>query len=178
MHTARRLAFAACLVLLLALAAPIAVGIQAPQPPPLPPARQIPGINAPDPFPGGCVDCHVVQPQLNVDGRLSTHMKQLTERVDAAMLATAQAAAPAGVRLKGRHPAIPAATLRDIPNGCMPCHGKASKTAPPFAALLHRIHLSGGQQSPYMTLFQGECTPCHKLDATTGAWSLPSGPEK
>jgi len=178
MRTVRPLAFPACLVLFLALAAPIAVDTQSPQPPPLPPAREVPGINAPDPFPGGCVDCHVVQPQLNVDGRLSTHMKQLAEKVDAAMLARAQAAAPAGVTLKGKHPAIPAAMLKDLPKGCMPCHGKTSKTAPPFAALLHGIHLSGGQQSPYMTLFQGECTPCHKLDAKTGAMSIPSGPEK
>jgi len=29
-----------------------------------------------------------------------------------------------------------------------------------------------------MTLFQGECTHCHKLDAMTGKWSMPSGPEK
>jgi len=178
MPAVRSSAFPACLALFLTLAAPIAVNTQTPQPPPLPPARQIPGINAEDQFPGGCVDCHVVQPQFNVDGRLSAHMAQLAKQVGPDLLAMAQAAAPAGVTLKGKHPAVPPAMLKNIPNGCMPCHSKASKTAPPLAALLHGIHLSGGQQSPYMTLFQGECTHCHKLDAKTGAMSIPNGPEK
>ena len=50
--------------------------------------------------------------------------------------------------------------------------------APPFARLMHAIHLVGAQDSHYMTFYQGECTHRHKLDQKSGAWSLPSGPEK
>ncbi len=178
MPTARCFGSSALLLTLLVVGSAMAVRAQTPKPPPLPPARQVPGINAEDQFPGGCVDCHVVQPQFNVDGRLSTQMAALATTVETGLLARAQAAAPAGVTLKGRHPAIPAAMLKNIPNGCMPCHAKTSKTAPPFASLLHSIHLGGGQQNPFMTVFQGECTHCHKLDAKTGGWSIPNGPEK
>jgi hypothetical protein len=60
----------------------------------------------------------------------------------------------------------------------MSCHGKGSKTAPAFSTMLHVIHLTGGEESHYLTIFQGECTPCHKMDAATGAWTMPSGPER
>jgi len=140
MRAARIISLPVCL-LLVAIVAPAAVGRQTPQPPPLPPARLVPGINAKDPFPGGCVDCHVIQPQLNVDGRLSTHMAQLATEVGPDLLAKAQAASPAGLKLRGKHPAIPAAVLKNIPKGCMPCHANTSRTAPPFASLLHGIHL-------------------------------------
>jgi len=51
------------------------------------------------------------------------------------------------------------------------------KKAPPFAPLVRVIHLTGGAENHFMTIFQGECTHCHKLDVQTGAWSVPSGPE-
>jgi hypothetical protein len=50
--------------------------------------------------------------------------------------------------------------------------------APPFVCPMHAMHLVGGQDSHFMTFYQGECTHCHKLDQKSGAWSLPSGPEK
>ncbi len=68
--------------------------------------------------------------------------------------------------------------LADVPRSCLECHGRDAREAPAFARLVHRIHLTGGERNHYLTLFQGECTHCHKLDATTGAWSLPSGAEK
>ncbi|MGE5177993.1 MAG: hypothetical protein ACM3PF_02745 [Bacteroidota bacterium] len=145
-------------------------------PPPLPPARKIPGINAPDEFPNGCVSCHVNLPERHMDQRLSTLMKGWTVKVDPALLAKAQAAAPAAVTLKGKHPAVSAA-LKDVPAGCVKCHGAASKKAPPFARLIHRIHLVGADENHYMTEFQGECTYCHKLNQATGAWSVASAPE-
>lgn len=143
-------------------------------PGPPPPARAIPGINAKDPFPRACVDCHVRLPEQDV--RLSTLMAKWTEAVEPALLDRAKAAAP-GLALAGKHPAVPEA-LGDVPAACLTCHGKDSTTAPPFGRMLHAIHLGGGESSHYLTLFQGECTHCHKLDLKTGVWSLPSGAEK
>ncbi len=144
-------------------------------PPPPPPPRDIPGITADDPFPQACVSCHIVLPD-GMDVRLSTLMAGWTEGVDSVLLAIAQSAAPAGVTLTGVHPDVPAA-VTDIPNGCLACHSRSSPLAPPFARLLHRIHLTGGEQSIFLSMFQGECTYCHKLDLSTGAWSMPSGAE-
>lgn len=144
-----------------------------------PTARKIPGINAPDAYPGGCVDCHVAKPAgATTDARLSTHLAAWTAgKVDPALLATVQATAPAGLKLKGKHPDATDA-LDDIPAACADCHSEDSKKAPPLAGMVHRIHLVGGDKNPFMTTYQGECTDCHKFDAAKGTWSMPSGPEK
>jgi hypothetical protein len=144
-----------------------------------PAVRKIPGINATDTFPGACVDCHVLKPPgATLDSRLGTQMKAwMSGKVDAALLAKVQGSAPAGLKLKGRHPAA-ADALEDIPAACAECHSEDSKKAPPLAAMVHRIHLVGAEKNRFLTVYQGECTHCHKLNATTGAWSVPSGPEK
>lgn len=142
-----------------------------------PPARKIPGINSEDPYPHGCVDCHINYVEMNLDTRFSTLMKLLSDTTEPKLLAKVQASAPEGLVLKGKHPNAIAA-LKDIPAGCMVCHGKTSKTAPPFASMIHTIHLTGGEDNNFMTIFQGECTYCHKMDLTTGHWTMPSAPEK
>jgi hypothetical protein len=162
------------------ITAVVLVGTGAGQPPegmpPPPPARQIPGLTAADPHPGGCVDCHVVYPELNnMDTRFSTMMSRWVDGVEPKLLAQAQAAAPEGITLKGNHPRV---AVREVPSGCLACHGKESKSAPPFARMIHEIHLVGGNDNTFMTVFQGECTHCHKLNQKTGAWTIPSGPEK
>ena len=144
-------------------------------PPAPPPVREIPGITTADVFPGACVDCHVVYPEINLDARLSTHLKRWNEGVEPAFLARVQAYAPAGVTLAGKHPEVAAS---DIPASCLECHGRAASGAPPFARMLHGIHLTGGESNHFLTLFQGECTHCHKLDPATGGWRLPSGGER
>ncbi len=141
---------------------------------PAPPGpRAIPGITADDPFPQACVSCHAVLPDGR-DVRISTRLGVWIEGADSALVALAQSSAPAGMVLQGKHPTV-AAT--DIPGGCLMCHSRTSTMAPPFARMLHRIHLTGGDQSIFLSMFQGECTYCHKLDLGTGAWSIPSGPE-
>jgi hypothetical protein len=139
-------------------------------------APKIPCITAEDPFPRGCVDCHINLPQQSRDVRLSTLLKAWAVKVEPDLLRKAQAAAPAGVMLKGRHPAVTSA-LQNIPAGCIKCHGRDSKKAPSFTRLIHVLHLDGGDSNHYLTEFQGACTLCHKLDAKTGVWSIPSGPE-
>jgi hypothetical protein len=140
--------------------------------------REIPGITTEDPFPHGCVDCHINRPEMNMDVRISTLMKQWNDKVEPTLLTKAQACAPSGVKLKGKHPIVADTLLKDIPAGCLKCHSKTSKAAPPFSTMLHVMHLSGGEKNHFLTMFQGECTYCHKLDLSTGKWSLPSGPEK
>jgi hypothetical protein len=112
------------------------------------------------------------------DHRLSVALGQWTAgKIDADLLARSKASAPAGVVLKGKHPAAEDA-LEDIPNACLDCHDTGSRKAPPFSQLLHLVHLAGGTSNAFVTTFKGDCTHCHKLDAKTGAWSMPSGPEQ
>lgn len=139
--------------------------------------RAIPGITAKDQFPRGCVDCHVNYTDQKMDLRFSTLMKQWTEKVDPQLLKRVAGSAPTGVTLKGKHPPV-LGTLKNVPAGCLPCHGRTSTMAPPFSKMMHALHLSGGKDNRFLTQFQGECMHCHKLNAATGAWSLPSGPEK
>ncbi|MBI5439976.1 MAG: hypothetical protein HY900_02060 [Deltaproteobacteria bacterium] len=167
--------------LLASLLVPSLVGMPAPgraqdkaQPPPLPPARKVPGLNAEDPHPRACVDCHVVYPEMKADKRLSTVMKPWGDKVEPHILKRAQASAPKGVTLKGKHPPV---AFKDIPAGCRRCHSERSKNAPALSRLMHALHLAGGDDNHFMALFQGECTRCHKLDGA-GGFSVPSGPEK
>lgn len=153
----------------------LTAGRVAAQDAPAPPMRAIPGITADDAFPHACVSCHVVLPDGR-DMRLSALLRRLAEGADSALLTRAQPAAPAGVTLTGRHPRV-SSGLGDIPAGCLACHGRTASEAPPFARLIHRIHLVGGEANHFLAMFQGECTYCHKLDPATGAWRIPSGPE-
>lgn len=145
--------------------------------PPMPPARQIPGITAEDMFPRGCVDCHINRPEIGRDVRISTIMREWSREVEPKFLEKAQAAAPEGTTLVGKHPAG-AEKITDIPAGCLKCHGRSSQTAPSFSRMMHLYHLTGGDENPFPSVFKGECTHCHKLNKTTGAWSIPSAPEK
>lgn len=142
----------------------------------LPPHRNIPGITTPDQFPNACVDCHINYTEMNMDTRFSTLMKLWREKVDSALLVKAQDAAPEGMILKGKHPKAPT-SFNKIPAECLTCHSKKSNTAPPFARMIHMIHLTGGANNNYLTIFQGECTYCHKLNSNTGEWTIPSAPE-
>jgi hypothetical protein len=147
-------------------------------PPDMPPARKIPGITVDDPMPNGCVSCHLNYPELKVDARFTTLMKAWSEgTIEPKLLAKAKAAGPEGLTIKGKHPPT-AFAVKDVPKACLTCHAKTSKVAPPFARMIHLIHLTGGEENVFLRAFQGECTMCHKLDQKTGAWSLRSGPSQ
>ena len=159
------------------------VAQEQPQLPPPPPPRKIPGINAEDPAPHGCVSCHKNDPKLNMDSRFSTwlpdwHANGTPER----LVDKAKRAAPKGMKIEGRHPKLTVdLTTARIPDTCLQCHSKTPKdkkqAGPPFAQLVHLIHLTGGADNHFMTYYQGECTACHKLDQKTGKWGLGSGTE-
>ncbi|HSM15183.1 MAG TPA: hypothetical protein VLA66_14030 [Thermoanaerobaculia bacterium] len=143
--------------------------------PPGPP-RAIPGITAEDPHPMACVSCHRNMPEIGLDARLSTAMEKWRDAVDERLMTKARAAAPAGATLAGRHPSATSA-LADVPAACAKCHSASSKRAPELSRLLHLVHLSPDPDNHFLSVFGGECTHCHKLDAATGEWSVPSAPE-
>ena len=135
------------------------------------------GAQAADPFPNACVSCHTLDKEKGQDHRLGTLMKAWAAgQVDPDLLARSRASMPAGVALKGRHPAAEDA-LEDIPSACLDCHDAGSKKAPPFTRLMHLVHLTGGTKNVYIGTFKGDCTHCHKLNGQTGEWSIPSGPQ-
>lgn len=136
---------------LLALLLPEALAADAPGPENTPIPRPVPGLTTADLYPQGCVDCHVVYAELGRDKRLS-------------------------VILQGRHPAA-AAEFVDVPADCLDCHDRGPDPAPSLARIVHLAHLTGAD-NVFLSVFQGECTHCHKLDTRTGAWRLPSAPEK
>ena len=139
--------------------------------------RVVPGLTGEDTHPGACVDCHVDYPERGTDARLSVRLARWTRgEVDPRLLRQARASVPPGAASEGRHPES-SDSLGDIPGACLECHGTDAREAPPFARLIHLVHLEGGAQNHFMTVFQGECTLCHKLDARTGRWAVPSGPE-
>ena len=141
-------------------------------------AMPMTGNTAVDPYPNGCVSCHVLDKAKGVDHRLSVPLQAWTAgKIEPGLLAQSKASAPAGLTLKGKHPAAED-SLEDIPGACLDCHDSGSKKAPPFSRLLHLVHLSGGVNNTYVTKFKSDCMHCHKLDTKTGEWSMPSGPEK
>lgn len=133
------------------------------------PPRAIPGINAKDAYPAGCVDCHAKE------RRVTTMLARWNGKVDAKTVAAMQAFVPKTIKLKGKHPTVAG---KDVPAICAKCHSATSKTIPPLAPLMHGIHLAKGDASEFVKQFNGECTHCHKLDKATGTWALPSGAEK
>ncbi len=141
-----------------------------------PKMRAIPGISAVDSFPHSCVSCHKNFPDRKMDVRLSTILSEWKEKIPDEALAKYQASAPEGITLKGKHPSSVDGQA-SIPEVCNKCHGKSMKTALPFSRLMHVIHLSGGNNNIYLSVFGGECTHCHKLDQVTGAWSIVNGNE-
>lgn len=139
---------------------------------------QIPTITAEDHVPGACVDCHVNMPENNMDVRLSTQMKRWFEQVDPKLLDRVRGAARNPERLTGQHPRLSAETYRDIPGACRGCHGNSQTDNLPLAPMLHALHLKGGADNHFLMVFRGGCTNCHKFDAASARWTVPSGPEK
>jgi len=138
----------------------------------------IPGITTADRFPGACVDCHVHRPDIKKDYRLSAHMRDWQAGADPHMMEKLRAIGGMGANLTGRHPAVQAESFTNVPGSCIDCHAKPESKTVPLDRIAHVLHLTGGRENHFITLFAGQCTACHKLDAKTGHWSIPSGPEK
>lgn len=174
--TARTTSFALTAGLLCAAALAWAAPRQNPATQQAPAVRQIPGITTKDAYPNGCVDCHIAG--KDGDTRLSVLVAKWTSAAPAALVEKAKAASADASKVKGKHLAV-ANVKTNAPQSCMvACHKKGSTIAPPFAQLMHLIHLTGGAQNRFLSTNQGECTYCHKLDQKTGLWKIASGAEK
>lgn len=144
----------------------------------LPSPREIPGLTAADAFPGGCVDCHLRYPDQGLDVRFSTLLSGWAREVEPPLVEAARASSRAGVTLVGRHPEVAPDVLTSIPARCIGCHARRPDDAPDMTRLTHLVHLRGGTENVFLTVFGGECTHCHKLDASLGMWTVPTGPER
>jgi hypothetical protein len=137
---------------------------------------QATAVAAKDAYPNGCVDCHVAGKEG--DMRISALLAKWTIAPSPALVEKARSASTDPAKIKGKHPSM-ANVKTNVPQTCLAaCHKKGSTIAPPFAQLMHTIHLVGGLQNRFMSVNKGECTHCHKLDQKTGAWKMASGPEK
>ncbi len=130
---------------------------------------------AKDAFPKACVDCHVKSG--SADMRLSTLAKAWAVKAPAALTARVSTVMPQGAALKGKHPPISPAVLKEVPASCRKCHTATSKTIPPLAPMIHAIHF-GGDKNDFVSKHGAECTHCHKVDAKKGQMAVPTGAEK
>jgi len=130
----------------------------------------------------GCVDCHFDDKRLGKDFRLSrTLARWASEGVPDELLEYAQKAAPAGVKLTGRHPDVNE-KLRDavIPDVCIQCHAENSDRAPEFKRLIHLLKYQRsrpGRGNHFHSVYGGYCIYCHQLEPETGRWRIKSGLE-
>lgn len=106
---------------------------------------------------------------------MSTALERWSKAVEPELLTKVEATLPVGRSLEGKHPSVGA--LAQVPAACIECHSR-TVAASPFAAMIHLIHLSDGEENHFMTVFGGRCTHCHKIDLETGRWSVPSGAEQ
>jgi len=113
-----------------------------------------------------CVACHTG------DMAFSTLIAAWAKGADAKLVAKAQAAAPEGVTLKGKHMNV-ASMVKSVPDGCIKCHNDKSKTAPAMNKLMHMIHLTGDDNKFAKA---GTCVSCHTLNTATGEQSINCGP--
>jgi hypothetical protein len=142
----------------------------------MPPPRAIPGITTDDQFPAACVDCHLNYREMGKDTRLSTIIGRWAEQVDPEILEVARAVAAPERPLRGAHPKVDI-SHQPIPEVCMDCHEDGTDNAIPLAPFLHKIHLAGPTETVFLSVFQGECTHCHKFDKARGEWRIPSAEE-
>ena len=136
-----------------------------------------PGITTPDKTPQACVDCHKNYPEKKKDFSLTAVLARWKDKCEPEVMAKAQAAAPAGITLKGKHPDV-TALVKIIPDDCLMCHSRDSKTVPPFARMLHLIHLTDKADNHFLSKAKGTCTSCHKLDEKSGTWRVGSSEVK
>ena len=135
----------------------------------------IPGITVEDTRPDGCVDCH--RQDGSERSSLKLLIKEWTKEVSSELLEKAQAAAPAGVELKGKH-ADTVAMTNTVPKDCLTCHSKQSAKiigAPELGRLMHLTHLVGGEENEFITEYEGQCVHCHILNKETGELIIKNG---
>ncbi len=110
----------------------------------------LPGINAPDSQPKGCVDCHV---------KTATKDFRLTAVLDS---------------IKGGHPDV-AKMVKNVPMDCLKCH-YASQMAPVLGSMVHRNHYQNQSNNDFLISDKGSCLSCHTVDTTSGKIAVKNAP--
>jgi hypothetical protein len=102
----------------------------------------LPGINAPDAQPKGCIDCHI-----NAGGKDFRLTKVLGG-------------------IKGGHPDV-GKLVKTVPMDCLKCH-YASAMAPVLGSMTHRNHYQNQVNNDFLVLDKGSCLSCHTVDVNSG----------
>ena len=102
----------------------------------------LPGINAPDNQPKGCVDCHI---------KTASRDFRLTVVLDS---------------IKGGHPDV-AKLVKNVPMDCLKCH-YASQMAPVLGSMVHRNHYQNQKDNDFLITDKGSCLSCHTVDINSG----------
>lgn len=109
---------------------------------------QLPGINAEDKHPQGCVDCH--NNEGDNDYRLNVSLKEVAD-----------------------HPAIDS-IVNTVPDDCNMCHGSyASK----LNTITHTAHYANPDENSFVAYYNGQCLECHTINTATGETGIKSGPK-
>ncbi len=114
-----------------------------------PPLPVLPGINAKDPYPQGCVSCHVKSGSSDL--RIPSYLKSVKDHPDITTL------------------------VKVVPDDCIKCH-KEGGVAKPQNQIDHLAHFSNPDKNFFVTGFTGSCLNCHALDAS-GQMKAKSGPK-
>lgn len=112
-------------------------------------AKSVPGLTGKDPYPNGCVSCHVKS--AGRDTRLNVDLK----------------------KIKG-HPNV-AGIVKTAPTDCAKCHAANSPNA--ISIVLHRAHFGKMGKSVFVQKFGGNCLSCHSFDPKTSRMKVKSGPK-
>ena len=110
----------------------------------------LPGINAPDTQPKGCVDCHIKT--ASRDFRLTVVLASI----------------------KGGHPDVDK-LVKNVPMDCLKCH-YASQMAPVLGSMVHRNHYQNQKDNDFLINDRGSCLSCHTVDTQSGKIGIKNAP--
>lgn len=167
--------------------------------PKFPVPDKIPGVNAADPAPNGCVDCHTSNKADDPLAKLTVLMDAYNKTgapafVKAAAQAAVKAAGGDPAKIAGKHP-VGGAMFKgqELPKACLQCHGGDGKSIPRLDAMLYLIKYADFKDGKFVTpattdfvkKLGGWCTACHTLEGwkdkdgtLTGKMLLKQGKEQ
>ena len=109
---------------------------------------KLPGITVKDPYPNGCVSCHVQK------GGKDYRLPVLLSKIEG-------------------HPKIDK-IVKTAPNDCSKCHKKGTK-AGLINLAIHRMHFQNPKENHFIAIYKGNCLSCHKLNLQTYEMEMKSG---
>ncbi|GBC76418.1 hypothetical protein HRbin07_00619 [bacterium HR07] len=146
--------------------------------PKFPVPDKIPGVNAADPAPRGCVDCHTSDKADDPLAKLTVLMDAYNKTgapafVKAAAQAAIKAAGGDPAKITGKHPTGGAMFKgQELPKACLQCHDGDGKSIPRLDAMLYLLKYADFKDGKFVTpattdfvkKFGGWCTACHTFE--------------